>query len=116
GDLAGALRRFARQPLEQLSGCEQNAFVVAAPFAFAAVEGRALLDRDEGVLQLCATCVVRMHIAGRDGRDAKQLGEIGERGVAPSSVTCAPPARVTSAPVIGRTPRGFAACANSSEP
>ena len=33
-----------------------------------------------------------------------------------SSVMCAPPASVTSAPVIGRTPKCFAACANSSEP
>ena len=33
-----------------------------------------------------------------------------------SSVTCAPPSSVTSAPVIGRTPNAFAACANSSEP
>ena len=33
-----------------------------------------------------------------------------------SSVTCAPPSSVTSAPVIARTPNAFAACANSSEP
>ena len=36
--------------------------------------------------------------------------------VSTSSVTCAPPRSVTSAPVIGRTPSAFAACANSREP
>ena len=33
-----------------------------------------------------------------------------------SNVMCDPSASVTSAPVIGRTPNAFAACANSSEP
>ena len=37
-------------------------------------------------------------------------------GVSTSSVTCEPSESVTSAPVIGRTPNAFAACANSSEP
>ena len=38
------------------------------------------------------------------------------RGDSTSSVTCDPSDRDTSAPVIGRTPNAFAACANSSDP
>ena len=38
------------------------------------------------------------------------------RGDSTSSVTCEPSERDTSAPVIGRTPNAFAACANSSDP
>ena len=83
GNLAGALRRFARQPLEHLRRRKQDAFVVAAPLALAAVERCALLDRNERVLQLCATRVVRMHVAGRNGWDTKRLGELGEHGVPP---------------------------------
>ena len=54
GELAGALDRVAvvGEALEHLVGREQDRLVVAAPLALAAVERRALADRDEHVLQL----------------------------------------------------------------
>ena len=57
--------------------------MIAAALALAAVERGAVLDRDERVLQLGATLVVRVHVAGRDGRHAERLGELVQRVVAP---------------------------------
>ena len=55
--------------------------MVPAPFAFTAVERRAVPDRDECVLQPCAALVVRMHVAGCDGRHAQRLCELLQPGV-----------------------------------
>ena len=56
--------------------------MVAAPLALAAVERGAVADRDEHVLERRAARVVRVDVAGRDGRDAERRGEVRERGVA----------------------------------
>ena len=56
--------------------------MVAAALALAAVERGAVADRDERVLQARAARVVRVDVAGRDGRDAERRGELLERGVA----------------------------------
>ena len=55
--------------------------MVAAPLALAAVERGAVADRDEHVLQLRAARVVRVDVAGRDGRHAERLGELARAGV-----------------------------------
>ena len=56
--------------------------MVAPPFLLASVEGGAAADRDQGVLEGCATVVVRMDVAGGDGGDAEVAGELPERGIA----------------------------------
>ena len=56
--------------------------MVAAPLLLAAVEGGAAADRDEGVLEGCATVVVRVDVAGGDGGDSQVAGELPERGIA----------------------------------
>ena len=81
GDLARARGGVARQALEHLGRREQDGLVVAAPLALAAVERGAVADRDERVLEPRAARVVRVHVAGRDGRDAERGGELRERGV-----------------------------------
>ena len=81
-DLARLLSRSARQPLEQLRRCQEDALVIATPLALAAVERRALLDRHERVLELRAPSVVCVHVAGRDRGHAKRLGQVCEHGVA----------------------------------
>ena len=87
GDLTRPLRCCARQPLQRFRGRDQDALVVAAPFALAPVQRRALLDRDKRILQSRATRAVRMHIAGRDGGHTKRLGELAQHGVAPRVTT-----------------------------
>ena len=57
--------------------------MIAAALAVAALERGAVLDRDERVLQLGATLVVRVHVAGGDGRHAERLCELVQRVVAP---------------------------------
>ena len=84
GELAGALDRVAvvGEALAHLVGPEeQDALVVAAPLALAAVERRALADRDEHVLELRGAAVVRVHVAGRDRLHAERLGELAQRRV-----------------------------------
>ena len=83
GNLAGALCRLARQPLEHLRRRDEDALVIAAALAVAALERGAVLDRDERVLQLGAALVVRVHVAGGDGRHAERLCELVQRVVAP---------------------------------
>ena len=56
--------------------------MVAAPLALAAVERRAVADRDEDVLQRRPRRRVRVRVAGRDRRHAERLGEVAQRGVA----------------------------------
>ncbi len=58
--------------------------MVAAPLGLAAVERGAVADRDERVLKAAAARMVRVDVAGRDGRDAERGGEIGERRAAAS--------------------------------
>ncbi len=86
-DLARAERGVARQPLEHLGRREQHRLVVAAPLALAAVERRAVPDRDERVLQPRAARVVRVHVAGRDGRHAERRGELRQPRVAADVAT-----------------------------
>ena len=52
--------------------------MIASPFALAAVERRAVADRDERILELGAALVVRMDVTGRDGRDAELLCQLDE--------------------------------------
>ena len=54
----------------------QEAFVVAAPLALAAIERSAVLDRDEHVLQRRQAGVVRMDVSGSDRSDSERLGEL----------------------------------------
>ena len=58
---------------------------VPAPLRLAALEGRAVLDRHEDVLEARAAQMVRVHVAGGDRADAEGLRERPERGV-PASV------------------------------
>ena len=55
--------------------------MVAAALALAAVERRAVADRDERVLQADARARVRVRVAGDDGLDAERLREVAQRGV-----------------------------------
>src|SRR5947208_1921678 len=78
GDLARTQRRLPWQPVEHLRGRAQNALVVAAPLPLATVERRAVLDRDERVLQARPAHVVRVHVAGCDGGNVQRLGKVDE--------------------------------------
>ena len=55
--------------------------MVAAPLALAAVEGGAVADRDEGILEAQPALVVGVDVAGGDGRHAERGGELLEGGV-----------------------------------
>src|SRR5581483_3590699 len=63
-DLARSQRSLPWQPLEHLLRRAQERFVVAPALPLAAVEGRPVPDRDEGVLQERPSRVVRVHVAG----------------------------------------------------
>ena len=78
GELAGALDRVAvmGEELRDLGRRPQEALAVTPPLGLAAVERRAVLDGDKGVLQRRPTRIVRMDIAGRDGLDAQHLGQL----------------------------------------
>ena len=82
-ELTGALDRgsVVGETLVHLLRCEQHRLVVAAPLALAAVERRAVADRDERVLQADARARVRMRVAGDDGLDAQRLREVAQRSV-----------------------------------
>ena len=82
-DLGGAPDGVAvdREELEQLCGRAQDALAVAAPLVLARLERGAAADRDEHVLQRRAARVVRVDVAGRDGRHAQVLGEVAEERV-----------------------------------
>ena len=82
GDLACPRGGVGREPLGGLLRRQEHGFVVAAALALAAVEGGAVADRDEGVLEPQAALVVGVDVAGADGRDAEGGGELLERGVA----------------------------------
>ena len=86
GELARALdRAVVGEALEHLAGREQNRLVVTATLGLRAVERRALADRDEHVLQLCAASMVRVHVAGRDRLHAEHIRELSQRGVPATS-------------------------------
>jgi hypothetical protein len=71
------------EPVERVGRRDQDALVVAAPLALAAVERRAFPDRDENVLQLRSARMVGVRVAGHDRLRAKLLREVAQRGVAP---------------------------------
>src|SRR5207253_771438 len=85
----GELRRAGdgvhveREALGHFVRPAQNALAVAAPLALGAVEARAVADRDEDVLERFAARMVRMDVAGDDGRDAERGRQVAERRVAP---------------------------------
>ena len=83
-ELTGALDRgsVVGEALVHLLRREQHRLVVAAPLALAAVERRAVADRDERVLQADARARVRVRVAGDDGLDAERLREVAQRSVA----------------------------------
>ena len=56
--------------------------MVAAPLALAAVDRRAVADRDERVLERRPRRHVCVGVAGRDRLHPKRLGEVAKRGVA----------------------------------
>src|SRR5437773_2448388 len=72
GDLLGELEHL---PVEEGEAGE------AAPLALAAVERGAMPDRDERVLQLGPPRVVRVDVAGGDGRDAERGREVAQMRV-----------------------------------
>ena len=55
---------------------------IRPPHAVALVEGLAMLDRDENVLQLVSLALVVVHVAGADHLDASRRGERDQRLVA----------------------------------
>ncbi len=83
GELAGAGDGAAvvGEPCGRVLRREQDALVVAAPLALAAVEGAPAPDRHEHVLEQRPRRVVRVDVAGRDRRHAERLGEVAERRV-----------------------------------
>jgi hypothetical protein len=84
-DLERARHRVAivGEPLEHVRGRGENALVVSAPLALAAVERGVAANCDEHVLQRRTADAVGVHVAGRDGAHVQRLGEIAQRGVAP---------------------------------
>ena len=84
GELDGSRDRSAvlRETLHHLGRREQDALVIAAPLGLAAVEGAAVTDGDENVLQRCPARMVRMNVAGDDRPDAERLGKIAQACVA----------------------------------
>ena len=60
---------------------EEDALRVPAPLRLAALEGGAVLDRDEDVLEARPARMVRMHVAGGDRADSQGFRERPERGV-----------------------------------
>src|SRR5262249_59410352 len=84
GELDGARDGGAvlREALDDLAGREQDALVVAAPFGLAPVEGAAVADGDQDVLQRRAPGMVRVDVAGDERGDAELLCEPAKCGVA----------------------------------
>ena len=56
--------------------------MIAAPLSLATVEGAAVTDGDEDVLQRRPASMVRMNVARDECRDAEYAGEIAQTGVA----------------------------------
>ena len=96
--VAELLREVEREPLGELDGradrvavvreagggllrAEQDALAFPRRSGLAALERRAVLDRDEDVLQARAARMVRVDVAGRDRADAERLRERAQRGV-----------------------------------
>ena len=87
--------------------------MVAAPLALAAVERRAVADRDERVLQAQASRVMRVDVAGRDDRDSERFSKLLELRVPAGVATLVRPlqldverarnARASSARAFGST-------------
>ena len=110
-ELAGARDRVpvVGEALVHLVGREQHRLVVAAPLALAAVERRAVADRDERVLQADARARVRVRVAGDDGLDAERLGEVAQRSVAAHVAALVGPLQLDEEAVAAeglREPRG----------
>ena len=76
GDFTRAQCCIVRQSLEHCGRGEQHRLVVASPFALAALQRRAMANRDERILQLGAALMVRVHVPRRDSRHSKMLGEL----------------------------------------
>ncbi len=107
GELARALDGAAvvGEALERLVRSEQHRLVVAAPLALAAVERRAFANRDEHVLELRATRVVRVRVAGRDRVHAERLGEVSQRGVPPHVAALVRPLELDEEALAPERPR-----------
>src|SRR6266511_1620471 len=73
GELDGPRDRCAviREAFDHVGGREQDAFVISTPLGLAAVEGAAVANGDEDVLQRRAAKVMRMHVARGDRRDTE---------------------------------------------
>src|SRR5207253_2156096 len=73
--------RVVREPLGRLRRRDEDALMVAAPLALAALERGPVPDRDEDVLERRTRGRVRVRIAGRDGGDAEGGSEVAQRCV-----------------------------------
>src|SRR5512133_4186599 len=84
GELDGAGNRSTvlRKTLHHFRRREQDALVIATALGLATVEGAAVTDGDENVLQGCPPQMVRMDITGDDRPDAKRLGKIAQACIA----------------------------------
>ena len=83
GELERARDRvgIVREPLGRLGRRDENALVVPAPLALAALERGSVADRDEDVLERRPALGMRMRVARRDGGDAERGREVAQRGV-----------------------------------
>ncbi len=84
GELGGARDRVpvVREALGCLGRRLQDAVVVPAPLALAAVERGAVRNRDERVLERRAAGMVRVRVAGGDRLDAQFPGKVAQECVA----------------------------------
>src|SRR5439155_6974050 len=80
GELDGTRDRIAvvGEALHHLGGGAQDGLVVSSPLGLAAVEGTAVADGNEDVLQRCSARMVRVDVAGGDRRDAERLSELAQ--------------------------------------
>ncbi len=80
GELDSARDRTAvvGEALHHLDGGAQDALLVSAPLGLATVEGSAVADGDEDVLQRRSARMVRVDVAGGDRRNAERLSELAQ--------------------------------------
>ncbi len=71
GDLPRALGGCTRQPLQHLLRRAEDGFLVPAPLPLGAVEGGAVRDRDQRILESRPALVVRVDVPGCDRRHAE---------------------------------------------
>ena len=93
------------EPFEQLGRREQHRLVVAAPFALAPVERRAVADRDERILQADARTSMRVRVSRDDGLDAERLGEVAQCSVAAHVAALVGPLQLDEEPVAAKSVR-----------